>query len=116
MNGGDQKCRLAVLVGQPNKRCPGKCSSLTLQPQIVSGSEPLDKFEYSDSVYYKFKQFGYELCFSKDADESTHLAHVTLYNEAIDGYTKYDGNIPFGIDWDKCKRFLFIFRKYRYHS
>ena len=63
-------------------------------------SKFLEKFEYSDSIYLKDIKNGYELWFNKTPDEE--LSHVTLYNENVDGYHKYNQSLPYGVDFDKC--------------
>ncbi|CAI2379871.1 unnamed protein product [Moneuplotes crassus] len=59
-----------------------------------------NKFEYSDSIYFKFLDEGYELCFSKVPDSGAAvLAHVTLYNSEIETFSQYKEKLPHNITW-----------------
>ena len=68
----------------------------------------LEKFEYSDWAYFKNKRSGYELWFSKEPD--FRLSHVTLYNQDVEGFNRYKGNLPFGVDWEKWNNTMIIRR------
>eukprot|EP00343_Euplotes_focardii_P003056 CAMPEP_0205804960 /NCGR_PEP_ID=MMETSP0205-20121125/8020_1 /ASSEMBLY_ACC=CAM_ASM_000278 /TAXON_ID=36767 /ORGANISM="Euplotes focardii, Strain TN1" /LENGTH=154 /DNA_ID=CAMNT_0053075373 /DNA_START=3 /DNA_END=467 /DNA_ORIENTATION=+ len=62
------------------------------------------KFEYSDSIYYKFHKRGFELCFNKiEGSGSTALSHVVLYSEGVENFSEFKGKLPYNLQWEMKK-------------